>query len=630
MKKIRIKTFCLSFFIFIPVAELEAQPEIIGFDSGRWQMENAEVVEQLGRQCLKGTAFLKDVEFENGIIEVDIAITGGRSYPGIIFRNRGQGNFEHFYIRPHRAGLYPDALQYAPSFNGIGSWQLFNGEGYTAPTILPENEWIHVKLVVSGSRALVFIGESEQPGLMINRLQHGISSGSIGINGPLDGSAYFSNFSYTSVNDPVVEPPGQPEPLPGFITDWKLSDPFRFGQLDLETYPTEEFLARLSWQEAKADYTGLVNIGKYYGRSGNEPDCVIARSTILSEKEDTRHFQLGYSDLIAVFMNKKLHFVGNSAYQSRDPSFLGIIGLNDAVYLPLRKGENELLLLVGEAFGGWGFSVRDGNTVILDESIKPAWKTEKVFSIPESVVYDSARNMLYVTNYDQYNQGNPAISQFISKISPDGKVVNLKWIEGLNNPLGMTIYNDKLWISERRSIAEADIETGKIVKHYPVPGSIFLNDIVADESGNLYLSDSRKNVIWKFDGAQVKEWLSGEEINGPNVLYIYDRNLIIGNSGDGKLKKADLITGNIEVLADMGEGFLDGIRMDKQGNYLVSHWRGRLYRVTPEGTVTLLMDTTIPGYFTADFEYIPEKNLLIMPAFFENRVMAYRLSESAK
>lgn len=38
----------------------------------------------------------------------------------------------------------------------------------------------------------------------------------------------------------------------------------------------------------------------------------------------------------------------------RDYRFLGTIGLFDEVYLPLKKGENELWLAVTESFGGWG------------------------------------------------------------------------------------------------------------------------------------------------------------------------------------------------------------------------------------------------------------------------------------
>ena len=127
-----------------------AQSESVPFDSEHWLRPQGQIVERGGRDCLVGNAYLQGVEFENGTIEVDLLTDGGRGYPGIVFRVQSPGNGEHVYVRPHRAGLYPDAVQYAPRFNGIGGWQLFNGTGYTAPVELPADEWVHLKLEVRG------------------------------------------------------------------------------------------------------------------------------------------------------------------------------------------------------------------------------------------------------------------------------------------------------------------------------------------------------------------------------------------------------------------------------------------------------------------------------------------------
>jgi len=118
----------------------------------------------MDRKCLIGSAFLKDVEFENGVIEVDLAVAGqkARTYPGLIFRIQSPGNYEHVYIRPHRASLYPDAIQYVPAFNGIDGWQLYNGENYTSAADIPYNKWVHFKLEVSGSQARLFMDDLER------------------------------------------------------------------------------------------------------------------------------------------------------------------------------------------------------------------------------------------------------------------------------------------------------------------------------------------------------------------------------------------------------------------------------------------------------------------------------------
>ena len=74
-----------------------SQNSIIEFNSDNWNLVNAEISEHLGRQALQGTAVLKDVEFTNGIIEVDLCLSGERSYPGINFRMQSQQEYEHFY-----------------------------------------------------------------------------------------------------------------------------------------------------------------------------------------------------------------------------------------------------------------------------------------------------------------------------------------------------------------------------------------------------------------------------------------------------------------------------------------------------------------------------------------------------
>jgi hypothetical protein len=86
---------------------------------------------------------------------------------------------------------------------------------------------------------------------------------------------------------------------------------------------------------------------------------VYARTTIESDREQVRRLDIGYSDDVSVFLNGKILYRGRSAQGFRDPAFLGIVNPeNDAVYLPLKKGSNELMLAVSELGGGWGFICR--------------------------------------------------------------------------------------------------------------------------------------------------------------------------------------------------------------------------------------------------------------------------------
>ncbi|MDH5744191.1 MAG: hypothetical protein OEZ52_11640, partial [Candidatus Aminicenantes bacterium] len=128
------KKCCVILFGFILMSVFSyGTEETVSFDSERWQLGPASRVEEfLGRKALTltGTAFLKDVEFENGVVEVDLAFKEGRVFPTIIFRCQDEANYEEFYVRPHKSGQ-PDALQYTPSFNGLSAWQLYYGDGCT-------------------------------------------------------------------------------------------------------------------------------------------------------------------------------------------------------------------------------------------------------------------------------------------------------------------------------------------------------------------------------------------------------------------------------------------------------------------------------------------------------------------
>ena len=86
---------------------------------------------------------------------------------------------------------------------------------------------------------------------------------------------------------------------------------------------------------------------------------VYARTRIEAPREQVKKLTIGYSDEVSVFLNGKILYRGRSPQGFRDPGFLGIVNLeNDAVYLPLKKGSNELMLAVSELGGGWGLICR--------------------------------------------------------------------------------------------------------------------------------------------------------------------------------------------------------------------------------------------------------------------------------
>jgi hypothetical protein len=89
------------------------------------------------------------------------------------------------------------------------------------------------------------------------------------------------------------------------------------------------------------------------------PDRIIARTTLRADKDEVRRIRFGYSDAASVFHNGTLLYSGDRTFMSQDPTFLGVLGTFDTLHLPLKKGDNELMLIITESMGGWGLMAQD-------------------------------------------------------------------------------------------------------------------------------------------------------------------------------------------------------------------------------------------------------------------------------
>ncbi|MFC2164116.1 SMP-30/gluconolactonase/LRE family protein [Acidobacteriota bacterium] len=602
-------------------AFVSAQDEIIDFESDRWTLQGGKVVTHLDQKSLRGSAILKDVEFGNGVIEVDVAFEGSRCFAGIMFHIHQGRNFEDFYLRPHKSN-FPDALQYTPVVKGMGGWQLFNGDGYTALAVIPYKQWIHVKLEVSGTQGRVFLDNAETPALVINTLRFGPIKGSIGLKAPNNGLAHFANFKYREDNSLAFDPAPEPVIPPGMLKEWELSQPIKVTQINREIHPDNQNSPELKWEQIESDPAGLVNISHYAAKMGREPDCVLARTTINCDKDELRKLNFGYSDEVSVFLNGKILYRGNGEFRRRDYHFAGTAGLHDTVFLPLKKGSNELLLMVTENFGGWGYLCQlaplHGEAVFLREGVTKLWEKVAKLQMPESVCYDRNNDVLYVSNFG---------GDFISKVGLDGTVQELKWVAGLEKPTGIAISGDKLYAVERKNLTEIDIASRQIVQKYPIPGVMFPNDLTIHPSGDIYISDSQQNVIYKFKNGEFESWLKSEKITNPNGLYAEKDVLIVGTSADGSFKSVSLADKTIKSLLWLGSGaIMDGVKPDGKGRYLMGDWMGRLFMVSTSGERVELINSKDAKLTMADFEYIPDKNLLIIPTLVGNKLLAFELT----
>ncbi len=249
------------------------------------------------------------------------------------------------------------------------------------------------------------------------------------------------------------------------------------------------------------------------------------------------------------------------------------------------------------------------------------WETDQVFKVPESVYHDAEAQLLYVSNIN----GNPTDQDnngFLSKLNMDGNILELEWISGLHAPKGMGRFGDKLYVTDIVRVAEIDLTGDSVLNYYPAEGAQFLNDIAIDTAGNVYISDMQTNRIHRLKDDTLEVWLESDMLNTPNGLFVEDNALLIGISG--AVLKVGLDDKEMETLIT-NTGGIDGLEMVGSGTYIISDWAGNVHLIYPEKEKLKILDTTPVKVNAADIDFIVGEQVLLVPTFFDNRVVAYKL-----
>ena len=157
-------------------------------------------------------ALVKDLDFKDGTIEVDLAGVPGpaasntaRGFVGVAFRAAPHATaIDCFYLRPTN-GRADDQLRRNHSTQYISHpaypWERLRSETpgvYESYVDLETGAWTHVKIEVSGVRARLFVDGAAQPALIVNDLKRGVVNGAIGLWIGPGTEAYFRNLQITT------------------------------------------------------------------------------------------------------------------------------------------------------------------------------------------------------------------------------------------------------------------------------------------------------------------------------------------------------------------------------------------------------------------------------------------------
>ena len=249
------------------------------------------------------------------------------------------------------------------------------------------------------------------------------------------------------------------------------------------------------------------------------------------------------------------------------------------------------------------------------------WQTDTLLTTSESVIYDEVNDMLYVANINGVPDAKDG-NGFISKVSLEGKISDAKWVTGMDAPKGLGIFNGKLYAADIDRVHEIDIATGKILNSFVAEGAKFLNDITTGSDGKVYVSDTGAGEVLVLENGVFTKWLTAQA--GPNGL-LMEGNIMLVALWDAKtLNTSEVGAQQVTMKTDSLEN-PDGIEAVGNGGYLVSSWNGMVHYIDKDWKKTLVLDTRADSVGAADIEYIPSKNLLLVPTFFKNTVMAYEV-----
>ncbi len=248
------------------------------------------------------------------------------------------------------------------------------------------------------------------------------------------------------------------------------------------------------------------------------------------------------------------------------------------------------------------------------------WESDSLLKVPESVLFDKANQILYVSNLDGSDPWKADGKGSIAKVGLDGKIIAAEWVSGLNAPKGMSLYNGKLYAADLGNIAVIDMASGKIEKNIPIQGAIGLNDISIDPNGVIYVTEYLAKKLYKVENEKAE--LIAENLTQPNGVLFHNNELFLLD-GTGMFKvNADK---SLAKIVDGMEGGVDGIENIEGNNFIVSCWEGALWMVNTDGTKHLLMDTRKEKRSTADIGFDPATKTVYVPTFFRNTVVAYEV-----
>jgi hypothetical protein len=250
------------------------------------------------------------------------------------------------------------------------------------------------------------------------------------------------------------------------------------------------------------------------------------------------------------------------------------------------------------------------------------------FATPESVLHDTEADVYLVSNIN----GGPLDKDgngFISRVSPEGDVIDLRWIDGeadgvtLHAPKGMAVQGSTLFVTDIDCVRRFDRASGEPTGEVCPQNVSFLNDIAAAPDGtSLFFTDTGldasfaptgTDAVYRLsEGDRVTVLIRDPDLGAPNGVAVGNRGIFVVTFMSGEVFRLDAEGNRTDVMPG-SEGQYDGIEMMDDGGFLLSSWGDQaVYRVAGDGSRSrVLSGVDAP----ADIGVDRMRNRVLVPLF---------------
>ena len=259
---------------------------------------------------------------------------------------------------------------------------------------------------------------------------------------------------------------------------------------------------------------------------------------------------------------------------------------------------------------------------------------------PETALWDPQQDVYLVSNING-KLTDIDDNGFISRISPDGKILDLEWIKGkdnpavvLNGPKGMLLTKRYLVVADVHTVRFFDRNTGDPLHAIPVKGSYMLNDpAVGPDGETLYVTDTGGKVdppgaVYRLSESGGITVAEGKDLERPDGLIAYQDGLLVTPFGKHAKDVYQLgLDGKRRNFASMPAPQLDGLLQLPDGSLLVTSWKGdSVYRLRGGKPSTVASGIPTP----AQIGYDASRQRLLVPVLRENELRIYPLAVNSR